>query len=33
MRVDYRQFIFEKVNGGVATPSELTLGVSFFTGG
>ncbi len=33
LRVDYRQFIFQKVNGGVATPSELTLGVSFFTGG
>lgn len=33
LRVDYRQFIFQKVNGGVATPSEITLGVSFFTGG
>jgi outer membrane beta-barrel protein len=33
LRMDFRQYIFKKVNGGVATPSELTLGVSFFTGG
>lgn len=30
-RLDYRQFIFQKVGGGVSTPSEITLGVSFFT--
>ncbi len=33
LRVDYRQFIFQKTNNGVATPSEITFGVSFFTGG
>ncbi len=30
LRLDFRQFIFQKVGGGVATPSEITLGVSFF---
>lgn len=29
-RVDYRQFVFQKVVGGVANPSEISLGVSFF---
>lgn len=33
LRLDYRQGIFQKVGGGVSTPSELTLGLSFFTGG
>lgn len=33
LRLDYRQGIFQKVGGGVSTPSELTLGFSFFTGG
>lgn len=32
VRVDYRQFVFQKVNppGGVANPSEISLGVSWF---
>ena len=30
MRLDYRQFIFSKVGGGVTTPSEVSLGVSIF---
>jgi outer membrane beta-barrel protein len=30
LRLDYRQFIFQKEAGGVALPSELSLGVSFF---
>jgi outer membrane beta-barrel protein len=30
LRLDFRQFIFQKVGGGVATPSEISLGVSFF---
>ena len=30
LRVDFRQFIFQKIGGGVSTPSEVTLGVSFF---
>ncbi|MEO1273588.1 MAG: outer membrane beta-barrel domain-containing protein [Myxococcota bacterium] len=30
LRLDYRQGIFEKVGGGVSTPSEISLGVSFF---
>lgn len=31
-RVDFRQFVFQKVNppGGVANPSEVSLGVSYF---
>jgi outer membrane beta-barrel protein len=33
MRLDFRQFIFSKVGGGTATPSEVTLGISFFLGG
>lgn len=32
IRADYRQFLFEKVDppGGVANPSEITLGASYF---
>ncbi len=30
LRVDYRQFIFQKVNGGVANPSEISLGLTWF---
>lgn len=30
LRLDYRQFIFQKEDGGVALPSELSLGASFF---
>ena len=30
LRLDYRQFIFQKSSGGVALPSELSLGVSYF---
>ncbi len=30
LRWDYRQFIFQKEAGGVALPSELSLGASFF---
>lgn len=33
LRMDYRQGIFQKAGGGVSTPSELTLGLSFFLGG
>lgn len=33
LRVDYRQYIFQKTNGGTATPSEISLGASFFFGG
>lgn len=29
-RVDYRQFVFQKIVGGVANPSEISLGVSYF---
>ncbi len=29
-RMDFRQFVFQKVVGGVANPSEVSLGVSFF---
>lgn len=29
-RIDFRQFVFQKVVGGVANPSEVSLGVSFF---
>ena len=27
LRVDYRQFIFQKQTGGVSNPSEISLGV------
>ena len=30
VRLDYRQGIFEKLGGGVSTPSEISLGASFF---
>lgn len=30
LRLDYRQFIFPKVTGGVANPSEISLGFSYF---
>lgn len=30
LRIDYRQFIFQKADGGVALPSEISLGASFF---
>lgn len=30
LRVDYRQFIFPKVTGGVANPSEISLGFSYY---
>lgn len=30
LRLDYRQFIFPKVTGGVANPSEASLGFSYF---
>lgn len=30
LRLDYRQFIFQKESGGVAMPSEISLGGSFF---
>ena len=30
LRLDYRQFVFQKEAGGVAFPSELSLGGSFF---
>lgn len=30
LRIDYRQFIFQKEAGGVAMPSEISLGGSFF---
>ncbi len=29
-RVDFRQFVFQKITGGVANPSEVSLGVSYF---
>ncbi len=29
-RADYRQFVFQKVSGGVANPSEISLGFSWF---
>lgn len=32
LRVDFRQGIFQKIGGGVSTPSEITLGVSVFAG-
>lgn len=30
IRLDFRQFIFEKVTGGVANPSEASLGLGWF---
>jgi outer membrane beta-barrel protein len=30
LRLDYRQFIFEKAGGGVSNPSEITIGFSVF---
>lgn len=30
LRLDYRQFIFQKHGGGVANPSEISLGFSWF---
>jgi outer membrane beta-barrel protein len=30
IRIDYRQFIFEKAGGGVSNPSEISLGFSVF---
>ena len=30
MRIDYRQFLFEAVGGGVATPSEISLGFGVY---
>jgi outer membrane beta-barrel protein len=30
IRADYRQFIFQKVTGGVANPSEVSLGLGWF---
>lgn len=30
IRLDYRQFIFPKVSGGVANPSEFSLGLTYF---
>ena len=33
LRLDFRQFIFQKVTGGVANPSEISLGVMFMPGG
>jgi outer membrane beta-barrel protein len=30
IRVDFRQFVFEKAGGGVSNPSEITLGFSVF---
>lgn len=30
LRLDYRQFIFQKATGGVANPSEFSLGLSYF---
>ena len=30
LRLDYRQFIFQKVDDGVANPSEISLGLSWF---
>jgi outer membrane beta-barrel protein len=32
LRIDFRQGIFEKIGGGVSTPSEITLGISVFAG-
>jgi outer membrane beta-barrel protein len=29
-RIDFRQFVFQKVVGGVANPSEVSLGLSYF---
>lgn len=29
-RLDFRQFVFQKITGGVANPSEVSLGVSYF---
>ncbi|GEM_PF-1689677 len=29
-RLDFRQFVFAKVNGGVANPSEISLGLGYF---
>ncbi len=33
LRLDFRQFIFTKVTGGVANPSEVSLGFMFMPGG
>ena len=33
LRLDFRQFIFTKVTGGVANPSEVSLGLMFMPGG
>ncbi len=30
LRLDFRQFVFQKVNGGVANPSEVSLGLGYF---
>jgi outer membrane beta-barrel protein len=30
VRLDYRQFVFQKVTGGVANPSEVSLGATWF---
>jgi outer membrane beta-barrel protein len=30
MRIDYRQYIFQKASGGVTLPSEISLGASVF---
>lgn len=30
VRLDFRQFVFAKVNGGVANPSEVSLGLGYF---
>lgn len=30
MRADYRQFIFRKITGGVANPSEASIGFTYF---
>lgn len=30
LRIDFRQFIFEKAGGGAAHPSEISFGLSFF---
>lgn len=29
LRLDFRQFLFRKITGGVATPSEVSLGLTF----
>jgi outer membrane beta-barrel protein len=30
VRADYRQFVFQKITGGVANPSEVSLGLTYF---